>query len=123
MKSKEDVIKPIKIFGAVLILFALFGFYFFTYLDLTYESSFKPNSPSLYGRFGFYFMIAVNLFYLLAGIGVLLLTKWGYILFKLFLYILLIGIPIGTIISYITLSYMKRHKIKQYFGFVLPSTS
>jgi len=49
------------------------------------------------------------------GLGVLYRTRWGYYLFKLFLYLLLLGFPIGTFISYKALSYMKRHRIETHF--------
>ena len=124
MKSREDVIRPIKIFGAILVALAFLGAYFFTYLDLTAsQSTFRPNSPSYFGKFGFYFIAGVNIFYLLTGVGVVLLTKWGYFCFKLFLYMMLVAFPIGTLISYVTLSYMKRHQIKRHFGFEMPQAS
>jgi putative copper export protein len=56
------------------------------------------------------------IYYYLTGIGMILKTKWGYILFKTFLYLALLAFPIGTVISYITLSYIKKNNIKQYFG-------
>jgi hypothetical protein len=37
-------------------------------------------------------------------------------LLKIFLYVLLFAFPIGTIVAYLTLSYMKRHHIEQYYG-------
>jgi len=73
-------------------------------------SFYEEKSPS-----AFQFLIAVHLFYLSTGVGVVLRTKWGYFLFKAFLYLMLLGFPIGTIISYVGLSYMKRHQLKRYF--------
>ncbi len=112
--SMDSEIKPIVIFGAVIIVFTLFSMFFF----------FSPKSPAYI--FSFYnerpqsvlhFIIAVNLFYFLTGVGVILRMKWGYFLFKVFLYLMFLAFPIGTVISYVTLSYMKRHKIKTHFGF------
>ena len=119
MEPLPREVTPIRIFGAVLVVFALAGAYFVASLILgasSAEFSFRPTSPSYYGRVGFYFAVGVLAFYLLTGVGVMLLAKWGYPLFKLFLYVLLLAFPIGTIISYLTLSYMKKHQIKRYFG-------
>lgn len=63
-----------------------------------------------------YFGLSVSTWYLLTAIGVLRQTKWGYYLFKFSLYVFLLGFPIGTIISYKSLSYMKRNKIRELFG-------
>ena len=63
-----------------------------------------------------YFGIVVSIWYLITGIGILLRTKWGYHLFKFFLYVLLFVFPIGTIISYKSLQYMKRNNINKLFG-------
>ena len=63
-----------------------------------------------------YFGITVSLWYLMTGIGILTRKKWGYYLFKSFLYILILAFPIGTIISYKSLAYMKENAIKNFFG-------
>ena len=67
--------------------------------------------------------VAIEVFCLLSGIGVILRRKWGYYLFKSFLYTQFVAFPIGTIISYMTLSYMRKHEIKRHFGFIAPPTS
>ncbi|MFQ5850523.1 MAG: hypothetical protein ACE5JU_08035 [Candidatus Binatia bacterium] len=112
----DDVIRPIRAFGFVLIAFGVFGSAFFLFLT-TPAPFFSPSSPDIYERVLFYFTIAVNIIYLLTGLGVVFLKKWGYILFKLFLYLLFLAFPIGTIISYVTLQYMRRHQVKRCFGF------
>ncbi len=63
------------------------------------------------------FLVLLHLFYLLTGVGVLASTRWGYRLFKFFLWVLFFGFPVGTIISYVTLSYMRKHQIQTFFGF------
>jgi len=63
-----------------------------------------------------YFGITISLWYLATGIGILARQNWGYYLFKLFLYVLLICFPIGTIVSYMSLKYMKANNIKSLFG-------
>ena len=63
----------------------------------------------------YYFGIGVSLFYLVSGIGILMRKKWGYYILKLFLFLFIINFPIGTIIAYKSLSYMKKKNIKQFF--------
>ena len=63
-----------------------------------------------------YFGITVSLLYLVTGIGILARKEWGYYLFKFFLFALFLAFPIGTIISYKSLGYMKRNDIKSHFG-------
>ena len=67
-------------------------------------------------KFVFIVWTVIQCFQVATAIGIIYLRRWGYILFKIFLYIMLIGFPIGTFISYMTLSYMKRHDVKRYFG-------
>lgn len=112
----DDAIKPIKVFGIVLMGLAVAGAFFFLFVT-TPAPFFSPSSPSVYERALFYFTVVELSAYFLTGLGVVLLKKWGYLLFKLFLYLLLLAFPIGTIISYVTLAYMRRHRIKRYFGF------
>jgi len=109
----EREIKPLVVFGAIIIGFTLFSAFFF----------FSSTSPAYFFNFyearshsALYFLIGIHLFYLLTGIGVILRARWGYFLFKLFLYLTILAFPIGTIISYYTLSYMRRHRLEQYFG-------
>jgi FtsH-binding integral membrane protein len=63
-----------------------------------------------------YFGITISLWYLITGIGILVRRQWGYYLFKLFLYVLLLAFPIGTIISYKTLTYIKKNNIRSLFS-------
>lgn len=63
-----------------------------------------------------YFIISLSLWYLITAIGILTKQKWGYYLFKIFLYALFLGFPIGSIISYKSLVYMKQNNIKNLFN-------
>jgi uncharacterized membrane protein YfcA len=58
----------------------------------------------------------MTIWYLITGVGVLTRRKWGYYLFKIFLYVLLLAFPIGTLIGYKSLKYIKRNNIKRLFG-------
>lgn len=114
-------IRPIKIFGVALIILAVVGALFFLF-GTSKTPFFSPTSSSNVERVLFYFVIADLVYYFLTGLGVIFQQKWGYILFKLFLYVMFLGFP-GTVISYATLSYMRRHQIKRYFGFATPAGS
>lgn len=111
----DTKIRPIIIFGAVIILLTLLS---------AIVLIFRPGSPGYFlglYREGFYLILCLlvgfHMFYLLTGLGVISLARWGYYLFKFFLYLhLFIAFPIGTIISYLTLSYMRKHQISRYFG-------
>jgi len=98
-------IRPIIIFGYVFIGLSLVGVLFFYLVSL--QVSMEVSD--------FYFITFVALWYFLTGLGVIKLKGWGYYLFKVSLYLLFLSFPIGTIISYKTLSYMKRNDIKGYF--------
>ena len=115
MKYFDSEARPVLIFGAVLILYALSSAAFFL---------FWLGFPSLMLRFydkGFDLPLVVfaafHMFYLLTGIGVVSLARWGCHLFKVFFYAhLVIGFPIMTVVSHITLSYLSKHQIERYFG-------
>jgi hypothetical protein len=115
----EDSIQPIKTFGVVLMGVAMGGAFFFLFLTSP-APFFDPRSPSTHERAAFYLITAVLIAYFLTGLGVALLRKWAYFPFKLFLYVMFLVFPIGTIISCLTLSYMRRHNIRKYFGFPAP---
>ena len=65
--------------------------------------------------FADYFGMVVTAWYFCAGMGVLFRRLWGYYLFKSFLYLLLLGFPIGTYISYQSLKFMRANSIKSEF--------
>ncbi|MBI5232971.1 MAG: hypothetical protein HY880_01310 [Deltaproteobacteria bacterium] len=62
------------------------------------------------------FVIIVSIWHLTTGLGVMYLTKWGFYLLKLFLYMLLLSFPIGTILAFKALKYMKNNNMSYYFG-------
>ena len=41
--------------------------------------------------------------------------KWGYYLLKFVVYILFLSFPIGTVISYSSLKYMKKNNVKELY--------
>jgi hypothetical protein len=62
-----------------------------------------------------HFWVVTGIWYLITGICLLTRRILGYYFLKLFLYIFLIGFPIGTIISYKLLKYIKKHNVKYHF--------
>jgi hypothetical protein len=45
------------------------------------------------------------------GLAILSQKKWGLIVFKCYLYVLFLAIPVGTYISYKTFQYMEKNSI------------
>ena len=95
----------IKIFGHILIVVSVVSFFYSIYAFYYFKLS----------QFHIIFAIVVSTWYLVTGIGILSLKKWGYYFFKFFLYFLLVSFPIGTIISYLCLKYMRNNNIKDLF--------
>jgi hypothetical protein len=96
----------IKYYG--LALFILFiGCLYTIYISLYIED---------YPKEHYYFVIPMSAWYLLTAIGLLIRKQWGYYLFKFFLYVLFLAFPIGTIVSYKSLTYIKRNDIKDLFS-------
>lgn len=61
------------------------------------------------------FVLLMGLLHFFVGIGIFYKKKWGYYLFKLYLYLLYLAIPIGTYISLKTLKYIEKYNIRKYF--------
>jgi hypothetical protein len=110
--------RPIRIFAIVLVCAGIVAAFWGARILLFDPEA--PLRPIGYGTLQqplFYFWLVSTVFYTGTGIGVLYQTKWGYVLFTAFLCILFVGFPIGTIIAYMTFSYMKRNELKRHFGF------
>lgn len=73
------------------------------------------NDPDLSTYFKI-FGVVISLWHLLGGIGVLLQKSWGLYVFKSYLYVLLLGIPIGTFIASKTLKYIKSNELDKLFS-------
>ena len=108
MSQKNVMKRPdrfLNIYGIILLIFFLSCLYTF-YISLNIE----------YLKIDFYiFGIAVSLWYLATGIGILLRKKWGYYLFKSFLYFCLLLFPVGTLISFYSLRYIRKNDIINQF--------
>jgi hypothetical protein len=64
-----------------------------------------------------YLIGPVVVLYLVTGVGLIVRARWGYTLLRCFLYLLYLAFPIGTVFSYLALSYVRRHRIKRHFAF------
>ena len=95
----------LNIYGYTLILLFLGGLY------TLYVTASIEDYPITHN----YFAITISLYYLMTGIGILARKEWGYYLFKFFLYMLFLAFPIGTIISWKSLDYMKKNDIKSLY--------
>lgn len=117
MSDNSEQIRLLKRIGVILIGLAVVGFLFFGNIWLDPKSEayiFGQDPPS---ETAIWFVTIINAIYLIAGTGILRFTKWGYFLLKFLLYTLVVAFPVGTIISYKILTYMKKHQAKKYFGF------
>lgn len=61
------------------------------------------------------FVIIISIVHLLIAIGIFFKKKWGYFLFKLYLYLLYIAPPIGTYIAIKTFRYIKYQRVERFF--------
>ncbi len=102
----------LKTYGILLICFSICGI--FPLLSLYFM---KDRPPDIDVNEFVTFFVLIGGWYLITGIAILLRRKWGYFFFKFFLYILLLGFPLGTFIAYKSLKYLKRYDIKALFGF------
>jgi len=95
----------LRMYGYILILFSLACLY-------TLFVS-PPEGGPFWSN---YFVIIVSAWYLITGMSILTRQAWGYYLFIFFLYVLFLAFPIGTIISYKSLKYIKKNDIKGLFN-------
>lgn len=107
--------RPILIFAVSLIALGAGGTLFFLF-GTSPAPFFSPRGDSEVERIFFYLVLVTNFLYVATGIGVLILKKWGLILFKGILFVAFLAFPIGTIISYMTLRYIRNHRIERHFG-------
>jgi len=98
--------KPIKTFGIVLITIGIAG-------CLTILT--KWEDPEIFTS-AWVFIALMTMWHLVTGIGILVRKKWGFYLLKLYLYVLYLGIPIGTLLAKRILRYIKENEIELFFG-------
>ena len=99
-----DLYRPLRYFAYFFIVIAFLGF-----LTLALDMSEIKYWPVVWTFVG-----SVSLFHLVLGIGVLFKRKWGFTIFKGYLYLLYIGFPIGTYIARKTLRYIEENRIEAF---------
>ncbi len=103
--NKDDVLRPVIIFGYCLILMSII-------ILLVEFSSSERNLFKMEFRL---FAIEVSFVHFFIGLGVILRKKWGYYCFRLYLYLLSVAFPIGTFIGLKMLRYIDQHNVKKIF--------
>ena len=103
MVQDSEILKPVHMIGAlcfVTAVCAVLGFFHYSSEDMGFKI--------------FAFLTAAV--HLIVGVGILLRTGWGFSLLKGYLYFMMLGIPIGTMIAMRVLSHIKENDIKRFFG-------
>jgi hypothetical protein len=62
------------------------------------------------------FLLVASSMHFITGLGIILKTTWGYYLLLAYLYLMLLGIPIGTYLGLKGLRYVRDPRIKAFFG-------
>ena len=103
--TQIDIFKPIKAFGYCFILMGVVCMlmHFSLLQDKNYTIEFV------------FFVLIMAFFHLLVGVGIILKKKWGFFIFKFYLYSLYLAIPVGTYISIKTFKYIEKHQIQNFF--------
>ena len=101
MKKLQHLPQPLKYFAYILISASVFGVWLL--YDLSQQDGFDLH---------FSIFVAVSMaLHSIVGFSILSMKRWGYVIFKCYLYLLFLAIPVGTYISYRTLKYMDANRI------------
>jgi hypothetical protein len=76
------------------------------------------NDMLTYKRFGsdhVVFIVIILIIHSVVAIAVLSQKRWGLFLFKGYLYVLLLGFPVGTYVALRILRYIKHHEIDKLY--------
>jgi len=91
---------------------ALFAVCCLVSLFFSYRFWLRPDVP----QWWLYFFTAIAVFYLVGSIGLVNRSILGYYALLVFLSVLLVSFPIGTVLAVRTLRYMKRNSVRSLFG-------
>ncbi len=97
--------KPIQTFGISLLFIGAAGVFIYFLMH---------NSPNFVSPFKVFFICMVA-WHLLTGVGIIIRKIWGFYLLKFYLYILMLGFPIGTKTAKKMFKYMEENQIKDLF--------
>ena len=109
----DDLVRPIWLFGVALTILSVLSLGVFAYW-LAFSEVLAQVVQT--GYLPVLILLAVHVLVFLTGLGVVTSTKWGFRLFRMFLYVMLFAFPLGTMVSYVTLRYISRNQIQQYYG-------
>jgi len=104
MIISDEKFIPIRNVGLILILIAAaFTLVYFAPDDITSDNIFS------------YIVFVIIVWHLFTGLGIIWQKKWGYYLFKFYLYVMLINPPVGTCLALKGLKYIKENEIYRFF--------
>ena len=98
-----DKFRPVRTGGLLLIMTGVAGLLF--HFEHLTDPSFSFRS----------FILVATGWHLITGLGIILQKMWGYYLLKVYLYVLLLAIPIGTYIAWQSLRYLRDNEIERFF--------
>ena len=104
-KRLEKIPNVLKFFAVVLLLSGLFG------CGLLYDLAQRDD----FDRDFSVFILVSMMGHSFIGFAILSRKRWGFVVFKCYLYILFLAIPVGTYISYKTLQYLKKNYIESIY--------
>ena len=105
IKYKEKLPKYLQYFALILIGSSVFGFGLLS--SVLKDESFDFDFAI--------FIIIMILVHLVVGGAILSKKHWGLLIFKTYLYLLFLAIPIGTYIASKTLKYIKHNKVNRLY--------
>jgi hypothetical protein len=103
--TQYDTYKPIRIFGYCFVFMGGIGLimHFLLRHDVNYTIEFSC------------FVLTVTFLHFLLGIGVLFKKIWSYHIFRMYLYLLCLALPVGTYVAIKTFKYIEKHRIEDFF--------
>ncbi len=99
--------KFIRTFGIFLLLIGIFGY--MALVATWYEDDFYGVLKTV--------TVVVSTWHFVTGYGIVMRKKWGFAWMKLYLHVLFLGFPLGTIMAIKILNYIKANEIERFFSF------
>ncbi len=101
----DNKFRPIRTFGTFLTAAGMFGIF----------ALIAEYSAPKFDKGAIIFLIIMSGWHLISGLGILLRKRWGFILMKFYLYIMYLGVPLGTLLAKKILGYIKENEIELFF--------
>lgn len=105
------MVRVLRWIGALFVVFSVIGGLILIQMLLSARSQFYifNGKEADWGLFAL--GVGMLIFYFLLGVGLVLRTRWGLVLLKVFLYFMLLIFPIGTVLSLYLLRVLRRHAV------------